>query len=147
MEKIIALGIHLELSCSELEDITQSNYDENEFKYGKEEYLVLLQHEADEYAEDYIKDSIWAFNTDFILDECGLDYNSKIQKSLQEIQSNTCESCNDFLLSLIEKTCGIKKFVQSALEADGRGHFINRYDGQEHEVKFKDETYYVYRTN
>jgi len=111
----------------------------------EEDYLVLTDKEADMMAKDYIKESVWAFNADFILSECGLDRSG--EESLKAMQQKSCESANDFILSLIEKTCGLDSFVESAISADGRGHFLSSYDGEENEIKVGKTTYYIYRTN
>lgn len=109
------------------------------------DYLCLTDSEADEKAAEYIKDSLWAFNASFILSECGLD--SIGEQSLRTMQEKSCESANDFILSLVERTCGLESFVKAAISADGRGHFLSSYDGEENEVELNGETYYIYRTN
>jgi hypothetical protein len=38
-------------------------------------------------------------------------------------------------------------FIEAVIEADGRGHTLSSYDGNENEVSFDDEWYYIYRTN
>ena len=38
-------------------------------------------------------------------------------------------------------------FIEAVIEADGRGHTLSSYDGNENEVSFEDEWYYIYRTN
>jgi len=63
------------------------------------------------------------------------------------MQSDSCESCNDFLLSLVEKTCGIETFVDDAIRSDGRGHFMSSYDSNENEETVEGETFYIYRIN
>ena len=110
-----------------------------------EDYMVLTDDEADQKARDYIEDSVWAFRASFILSECGLDLSGA--ESLEEMQGKSCEGANDFILSLIEKTCGLDSFVDSAISADGRGLFISSYDGEENEQKIDDEYYYIYRVN
>ena len=96
-------------------------------------YAVATDDEADQACKENIKDSVWAFNASFILDECGLDFSG--EDSLKAMQEKSCESANDFILSLIEKTCGLDSFVEAAISADGRGHFLSSYDGQEVELE------------
>ena len=105
------------------------------------DYLVLTDKEADEKTAEYIKDSLWAFNADFILSECGLDLSGS--ESLKTMQEKSCESANDFVLSLVEKTCGLASFVKAAISADGRGHFLASYDGEEN----KQGNYFIYCCN
>lgn len=137
LSKIDALAKFLECDASE---ITENS--DNEYSHGNAEYLVLTDAEADEKAHEYIKDSLWAFNASFILGECGLDFSG--EESLRAMQEKSCESANDFILSLVERTCGLDSFVESAISADGRGHFLSQYDGNEGEAV---GGYFVYRTN
>ena len=46
-----------------------------------------------------------------------------------------------FILALIEGTCRIDKFVDDAIDMDGRGPFISSYDGEEVEA----EEYFIYK--
>ena len=134
-----ALAAHLEVPA---EEITQSKYNENEFDCG-DTYRVYTDSEADEAVKEQIKDSIWAFNADFILGECGLPL--ELEDCIRSFQEKECEGANDALLALVEKCAGLDKFVNSAVSADGRGHFLSSYDGEENEVDFEGETYYIYR--
>lgn len=38
-----------------------------------------------------------------------------------------------------------EKFCEDAINADGRGHILNRYDGEEGEAEHDGATYYIYR--
>ena len=38
-------------------------------------------------------------------------------------------------------------FIEDVISSDGRGHTLSSYDGEEGEVIYKDEWYYIYRTN
>lgn len=137
-EKQIALYKHLK----ENESYSMKEaYDEKE----NDDYLVLTDDEADEQAKEYIKESLWAFNTSFILGECGLDLSG--EDSLKHMQEKSCEGANDFILSLVEKTCGLESFVDSAISADGRGHFLSPYDGEENEINVNGTMYFIYRIN
>lgn len=114
------------------------------FELFGNEYKVLTDEEADETAEDYIKDSLWAFNAEFILDHANINnteraYND-IVEAFRKMQETLCESANPLVEALIGD---IDQFVYDAVEADGRGHFISFYDGEEHES----ENFYIYRTN
>ena len=97
------------------------------------EYLVLTDGEADQMSQEYIEDSLWSFNADFILDTCELDSSSNVSRSLRKMQEESCEGCNDFIRALVEGTCGIDEFVNQAVLADGRGNFLSSYDGEEEE--------------
>lgn len=109
------------------------------FEHDGEEFLVLSDDEADEKAKDYILDSVWAFRSDFLAGHLkeGVD-----QEVVELIQANgKCESNNAAILSLIDD---VDHFVNDAILADGRGHFLSNYDGEEIELN---QGYYAYRIN
>ena len=135
MTKIEALAKFLEIG---IEDITETDWDTLEADGS--EFLVLTDEEADAKAYSEIEESLWSFNADFIIDMCGF---SGGEKSLTAMQRESCEDCNEFIKAMIEGTCTLDIFVQSAIETDGRGHFISGYDGEEVE---QDE-YFIYRVN
>lgn len=107
----------------------------------KGDYLVLTDEEADEKVKEYIKESVWAFNASFLSSETGLP-----EDMFTAVQPQ-CESANDAVLQCIEQSCGLDEFVESAVSADGRGHFLSSYDGNEIEVNTEEETLYIYRIN
>lgn len=121
-------------------------YNENwhTFEIIGNEYKVLTESEADAEAKEYIEDSLWAFNAEFILEHSKIaaseyEYN-EIVKAFRKMQETLCESANALVKALIKD---IDDFVQDAVETDGRGHFISSYDGKEHES----ENFYIYRTS
>jgi hypothetical protein len=134
--KAEALAKYLECETSEVEHDRGTM-----FLCDGAEYLVLSDDEADQYAADAIRESVWAFRASFILEECGLDLSG--EKSLEEMQGKTCEGASDFITSLIERTCGMESFIDSAIAADGRGHFLSSYDSEEGEQN----GFFIYRTN
>ena len=97
------------------------------------EYLVLTEGEANELAAAYIANSLWVFNAEFILEVCGLYSESNVTRSLRMMQEGSCEGYNAFIRALVDGTCGLDRFVQEAIDADGRGHFLSSYDGEEGE--------------
>lgn len=133
---------------TKVNEIEVSNYDDNLLEIGSNEYLVLTDEEADEKVKEYINDSVWAFNADFIISQSKiLDYDEGSRKIIKAIQEQ-CESGNEAILKLIDD---IDIFIEEAVSCDGRGHFLSTYDGNETEVTIKykgsDYTYYVYRVN
>jgi hypothetical protein len=144
MKKIKVLANFLEV---EVDELNQTTYDENTFEYGNQEYLVLAENERDEAVKEYIKETIWAFNPSFLASETELP--EEVFKAL----SDKCESANAPILKLVEKTCGLDDFVSDAVDADGYGHFLSQYDGEENEESLmnqetnKREYYYIYRQN
>ena len=141
--KVRALENFLGVERSEIEE---SQYYDNGFSYGNQEYLVLTDEEADEKAREEIEDSLWAFNSDFIIrhtstyeDMDNYEFQAAVE-SLQKAKENACESLNPLVKALIED---MDDFVEDAIMSDGRGHFISRYDGYENE----ENGFYIYRVD
>ena len=124
-EKIEALAKHLDCSIDE----AINNMDD---------YSVLTDDEADKAVKGYIEESVCFFNTSFIASHSDVD--EEVIKKLQELY----EDSNTAIRSLIKD---FNHFVDDAICADGRGHFLSSYDGEENEVKINDNDYYIYRTN
>ena len=104
------------------------------------DYFVYTDEEADEAVKEYIKESVWAFNADFIINHSKLPYEAK--EMIKNFQTTKCEDANDTILALIDD---FDDFVSDAISADGRGHFLSSYDGEENEETVNGETYYIYR--
>ena len=100
------------------------------------EYIVLTEEEAEEKAAEYIRESVWAFNSWFLLDYVPEGVTTEAIEKLQE----HCEGANDPLLSMIED---FDEFVSDAIAADGLGHFLSSYDGDMHEHG----DFVIFRTN
>ena len=105
------------------------------------EYMVLNEHERNEKVKEYIQETLWAFIPSFLAEETGLP--EEVFRALSE----KCESGNNAILTLVEKTCGLDPFVESAIKADGYGHFLASYDGKEGKVTVEGEDYFIYRIN
>ena len=124
----------------EVDDLTVTKYDENNFEIGEKEYMILTEEEAQEKAKEYILDSIWAFNADFIIEHSKvLDFDDASQSIIKAIQEQ-CENGNEAMKKLIDD---IDTFIEDAINADGRGHFMNSYDGNE----AQEGEYFIYRIN
>lgn len=172
MEKSLALMQHLELpyfqvngvyfqgdeseakenyNNSEFANIDFDNFEEYCYEYCllveedytdiNDDYLVLTDEEADEKAEIYISETVWAFNAEFIVDHSKLPYEAV---EMVQVFQKKYEDANKTILALIED---FDEFVSDVISADGRGHFMNSYDGHEHEVNIDGTYYYVYRMN
>lgn len=132
--KIEALAKYL---GEEVENLTEEHPEV--FSVGQQEYLVLTDNEADEKAKEYILDSLWAFNKSF------LDAHSKAirqipDKEFKDMQGKLCESFNDAIKAMIDD---MDHLIADAILADGRGHFLSGYDGEENE----EGEYFIYRVN
>jgi hypothetical protein len=135
-QKLKALAEYLEISIEDIEE----GYNENYFDYEGKEYLVLTDEEADEKAGEYIKDLLWAFNSSFIIENSSiLDFDEGSEKIIKAIQEQY-ENGNEAMKKLIDD---MDDFISNAISADGRGRFINSYDGEE----IEQEDYFIYRMN
>ena len=137
MSKIKALAE--ELKCSENE-IMNDTQDKNVFVVDKAEWLVLTDDEANKYVKENIENSAWAFNASFIIENSKLPYEA--EEMLVSFQEKECENANDTILALIDD---IDKFVENAVDADGRGHFLSSYDSKERMQTIDGIDYYIYK--
>lgn len=144
-ERLNTLAEFLGLNEEENAEVVQEDTD-GLYSYGNEEYLVLTDEEADDKAKEEIEYSLWAFNSDFIIEHCKnyedmstYEWEEAVQ-SLNKAQRECCENANGLVKALIHD---MEEFVEDAIDADGRGHFISRYDGVENELN----DYYIYRVN
>lgn len=140
MEKLEALAKFFECSPDDLKPDCQS-YGLDVYSLGEKEYAIGTDDEADEAAKEYIEQSLWAFNADFILEQCGLPL--ELSEAISAFTEKKCEGANDSIQKLIERTCGLDSFCRAAIRADGRGHFLASYDSTENEM----DGFYVYRIN
>lgn len=138
--EINALADFLRIEPNEITDCDFEHYGLKVFGFGSREYAVGTDLSAQIAVERYVKDSIWAFNASFILSYCGLPM--ELEEAIKAFQEEKCEGANDALLALVEKD-GLEGFVEQAVAADGRGHFLSPYNGEENEQ----DGYYIYRIN
>lgn len=126
--KVNALAKELEVT---VEDVLI--LDENKFEVNGSEFFVLTESQRDEFAKDYILDSLWAFNASFLSETTGID--EIIFTKLAELNENA----NSGLKAIIKSTCGLEEFVEETTSADGHGYFIATYDGEE--MKLENDFY------
>ena len=132
--KVNALAKELEVLAT---DIIETS--DNTFEIDGYEYLVLNEEEREEEVTENIKENLWAFNTSFLADQTELD-----EVIFIALADKYDENGNEAVLKLIEITCGIEEFVNESVNADGYGHFLAHYDGEELELE---NNLYAYRTN
>ena len=136
--KLQALASYLEECRQDLEE-TEIYVTNNIFELDNgEEYLVLTDTEANEYARSEIEDMLWTFNASWLASYTGL--HEAVFESLAEGYENS----NEAIMALINNAGSMDEFVQDAIDADGRGHFVANYDGEEIELE---NDYYAYRVN
>lgn len=120
-----------------VEDVRPVQWDNCVWTAGGAEYLVLTEREANRRARAAIRDSLWAFKPEWL--ESYINGNRKATiAALQAMQEKCCEDCNELVYLLVRSRFG--EVVQGAIDADGRGHFLANYDGEEREAG----DYFVY---
>ena len=129
MEKLDALKAYLGEGMA-VEESTAANY----FETDAGEFLVLDENERMERLLDDIRETASYFNASFLAEMTGLPQIA-FEKLVDE---------NEAVVAIIEGTCGLERFAEAAVDADGFGHFISGYDGEEIEL---DGGYFAYRTN
>ena len=138
--RILALMQMMECEADEIEE----GHGDNTFTYGRQEFRVLTDEEADEACAKSISEMLWAFNTNFIASHTRNGLNPAALKAMEKAQGEMCEDANDLVAALIED---MDHFVRDAVSADGRGHFLANYDGEEREESVNGTTYYIFRNN
>jgi hypothetical protein len=137
-----AVADQIGIDPGELTPETYTHYGLEVFCGRGEQYAVGTDSEADEACKEYIKDTAWAFRSSFICEYCNLP--QELAEALEAMQSEKCEDANETILALIRKTDGgLDGFVEDAVSADGRGHFLSSYDGEENER----DGFFIYRIN
>jgi transcriptional regulator with XRE-family HTH domain len=145
MEKAQALAKFLEISIEDLEIPEDTELPFVVLDTGVE-YRVLTEEQANEMVKEEILSSLWAFNADFVISHCknyddmDCDEFDSAVESLRHAQENCCESANGLVRALIDD---MDEFVEDAIIADGRGHFLSYYDGAENEQ----DGFYIYRVS
>lgn len=138
--KRIALAKFLETDTEEVSEQGE------EFAVGRARYRVLTDEEADKAARENILASVWAFKPEFLASHSVEGVDADTIKSIQANQK--CESNNPVLRRLLKDE---SHFIDDAIKADGRGHFLSQYDGNEGEQRIEDGgetvTLFIYRTN
>lgn len=127
-----------------------SPYSEYRYEACGEEFYVLEDERANALAFELIETELWAFTPDFIAEHikhdivyCDNPVNlDDLRLAIRVVQERLCEGANAIIRALIDD---LEEFVDDAIAADGRGHFISSYDGEEHEITVDGETYYIYR--
>lgn len=100
-----------------------------------EEYAVAEgEEEANKAARQVIEDSICYFRPDFLADH------SDVPEDVFVFLANKCFDNNEAYKAMIYD---VDDFIDDAIDADGRGHFLNSYDSRENEIG----EYFLYRVD
>lgn len=120
--KVIALCQHLECGPDELTEERHTHYDLTVYSYGREEYAVGTDEEADE---------AWDQSLDSYIEEC-------ITPKLDKL---------DALGTLGAYVKFDEEMWKRDAKMDGRGHSLSNYDGAENDADIDGETFYIFRVN
>lgn len=145
-ERDRALAQYLGLLAGDLEEFRRGDVYETE----KGEYLVLTDEEADRAVREYISENLWAFRPEFLaplvkeeIAEELEEFGESVEGHIKELQKRS-EDSNSDVRNLIDD---FDFLVEEAVRADGRGHFLSPYDGEEGEAKVSGKWYFIYRVN
>lgn len=140
-QRAAALAGHLDLEPDDVEPVT---WDDDGFTWEAEsaEYLVLTDDEADERVLEQVRESLWAFNADFLAAYMPEGLGSD---EIEAIRGDRCEDANPAFLALVGDQ--LEELAEDAAGCDGRGHFLAGYDGHEWEHEHGGISWYVYRVN
>lgn len=143
---IIAIGLHLELTIEELNDITLQEYGWGNCLYEVqgEDYYSGDPEEINEATYEYIEETLWAFNSSFLSDYGVLDTMDyqDAEMVLQPLREQ-CENGNDAVKALVNWNDNKEEITEDAIGADGIGSFLNGYDGTSDEYDVSGITYTV----
>jgi len=127
-------------------------FDEDDFEYSEEvqkridEIEVMLEDSENLTEEQYdelneeleeLKDSEKTVSEDLIED--------KVEELLSDKAYDMVSTLKDYGISLNEFV-DEREMAQGMVDADGFGHTISSYDGNEYEVEFDGDIYYIFRT-
>lgn len=131
--RVLALMEFLQCDPSDISE----GYGDNEYEANGHQWLVLTDDEADERCKESIKESVWAFNASFLTGYGA--FQSLDEEDIDRLRGDKCEDINDAFLRMIGDD--FDQFAEDAAGADGRGHFLSGYDGEEQEM-FE---FYIYK--
>lgn len=94
-----------------------------------QEWKILTRREAEKQAREYIRESLWSFNPEFLLDYMPRRMTLRAVQQIQELY----EDANEQLTLLVGSR--LSALMSDAIQLDGRGNFLSQYDGKEVELK------------
>lgn len=136
------LALHLDIPLDDVIEESWEHYGLTVFSVPGQEWAIGDDFEADQAAEEHIKENLWAFSSEFIS-----SYTDLPARGIAVVQDALNEDANDFIEALIEHAGSVEDFASDAVSADGRGHMLASYDNEEVEIDADGETLYAYRVN
>lgn len=105
-------------------------------------WYAVHSEDLDQVSTDAVLETAWAFRPQFLADHTGLP----VELFDALVANNRCEDNNEVVLTLLRKVGpGIEAFVRDAIAADGVGHFLSPYDGEEHEITVGKTRWHLFR--
>jgi len=112
--------------------------------------------EAEDWEEEEIQDRITELEErkeEISEDEDNWEYTQEakdryVESRMDEVRADPMDALRNFgMEDRIADFIDEDAFIEDVISTDGRGHTLSSYDGEEGEVSFNDEWYYIYRTN
>ncbi len=113
------------------------------FQLGNQEWIIGTKKQFARIASESIKEELWAFKAEYLSEflerkNCfqvtwSVRGWQKFINTLRQMQEKMCEDANPIIRAFLGSH--LEDFVDSAINSDGIGHFINSYDGELHETK------------
>ena len=112
LKDVREIAEHYSYSRNEVVDALRNN-----------DFECMTLENAEERAKDYIRETVWAFNSSFLVGYFprGLDC-----EDIDRLRGDKCEDINSAFLALLDD---FDTFAGDAISADGLGHFLSSYDG------------------
>ena len=71
-----------------------------------------------------------------------------VESRIQEVKDDPLNWLRDFgMEEQMDNFMDKDGFIEDVISSDGRGHTISNYDGEEGEVVYNNDYYYIYRMN
>lgn len=136
-EPLAVLAAYLEVDPEDLEEQEWGHYGLSLFADTVHEWAIGTDEEANAACLAYCEETLWAFKASFLLGYMTAGLREKDIETIQE----RCEDANPAIRALVGES--LSWLVRDAIGADGRGHFLSSYDGNEIEA----QGFYIYRIN
>ena len=124
------VGIQVDGGDDWLEGVARdyNNFEEGQdtFTIYGEEWVVLNEEEAEEWAYDYLVENIDNFSSIFLSEYTGVS-----EEMIDAIKEHREDSRHVITLLVNFQVDGLEGLVQEAILRDGMGEFISTYDGEE----------------
>ena len=142
--------------------------DDKELDYSAKEQIEAMDEQIGEYQEEleetndeseiadlnYQIEALEEQKIETLDDEDNYEYTEEAKENyvsnrMEEVRQDPKSFLDDYGYGeeSIARYIDEDSFVEAVLESDGRGNGLASYDGEENEVSFDDEWYYIYRIN